>query len=385
MHNINSLSQAADQCVMCGMCLPSCPTYQISQNEGESPRGRISLIKAFNEKKLTSSAAMQAHIQSCTGCMKCEQICPANVPYQQIIDAGRQIYKGKLSLVTRFLQAMSMQLLTTKLGHHLILIMQKLSGLLSRQMHIANVLQSNPIKKFPLNNTSGLKKTITIFPGCTGSLFDQETLSSITHLCAAIGYKTNIPNKIMCCGALAQHSGSPERALQESKNLQAYLEDQKIYEYISFASGCGHQLTQQLSNAVQHYDVVHWLNKVGDINSLKFAPLAKRVLLHIPCTYEQIHIDSLYQTLALVPTIQISTFEDNLFCCGAGGAQLLMPEDSNLSLLNSKIKTIHKIQPDIVLSSNIGCSMHLQTGLKKAGLDIEVIHPVTLLARQLIH
>ena len=90
------LTKAADQCVMCGMCLPYCPTYQVSQHEAESPRGRISLVKAFSEGQLTASESLETHLQSCTGCMKCQQVCPANVPYQDIIDHGRYLYRKKL-------------------------------------------------------------------------------------------------------------------------------------------------------------------------------------------------------------------------------------------------------------------------------------------------
>ena len=114
------LTKAADQCVMCGMCLPHCPTYQVSQHEAESPRGRISLVKAFSEGQLTASESLETHLQGCTGCMKCQDICPANVPYQNIIDHGRSLYRKKLKRSSRLLQKISMAVLTHQWGHQLL-------------------------------------------------------------------------------------------------------------------------------------------------------------------------------------------------------------------------------------------------------------------------
>lgn len=91
MHSRPELIKLADQCVLCGICLPTCPTYQQQQTEAESPRGRMALIKAFAEGKLKADQVLYQHLASCTGCMICQQVCPAKVEYQQILLAGKNL------------------------------------------------------------------------------------------------------------------------------------------------------------------------------------------------------------------------------------------------------------------------------------------------------
>ncbi len=380
-----NLTKAADQCVMCGMCIPHCPTYQVSQNEAESPRGRISLIKAFSEGQLSASASLETHLQSCTSCMKCQQVCPANVPYQDIIDSGRHLYRGKLKLSSRLLQKMSIAVLTHQWGHQLLSIISVATKRISMDNQFARLLKL--LNKRNIGSTAAKnQQSITILPGCTGSLFDQRTLSSIIKILNLLNIRANIPNKVMCCGALSQHSGYPQQAHKQITAINNYLSQQNANEFVSFASGCGRQFNEQVANEqFQHKDIISWLADSTSVNSANFESCAQRVLVHLPCTLEDYARENVTKLLNLIPSIKLLEFNDGLSCCGAGGMQLISPEDSNRSLLNSKINSIGTIQPDVIVSSNIGCSLNLQLGLQNAGLDINVIHPVTLLARQLKH
>jgi glycolate oxidase iron-sulfur subunit len=105
----------------------------------------------------------------------------------------------------------------------------------------------------------------------------------------------------------------------------------------------------------------------------------------MPCTLKDDQAKNVLELLTLIPNIQLVEFNDGIFCCGAGGMQLMSPEASNRALMDSKVSTIRTIQPDLIVSSNIGCCLSLQLGLQDVGLDINVIHPVTLLAQQLKH
>ncbi len=105
---------------MCGLCLPHCPTYAVSQHEGESPRGRISLVKAFLEEQLDPSPALNQHLQSCTTCLKCQQVCPAKVDFEAIIDAGRSAYRKHLPVIPRLLQTLLIHGLSSGIGQTLI-------------------------------------------------------------------------------------------------------------------------------------------------------------------------------------------------------------------------------------------------------------------------
>ena len=103
--NKQELISATDQCVMCGLCLPHCPTYKVGQTEAESPRGRIALVRALCEGKLEASETISTHLDHCLTCMNCERVCPANVDYEKIIDAGRAISGKKVRLFRRVQQS----------------------------------------------------------------------------------------------------------------------------------------------------------------------------------------------------------------------------------------------------------------------------------------
>lgn len=378
-----NLTKAADQCVMCGLCLPHCPTYQVSAHEAESPRGRISLVKAYSEGQLSASISLQSHLQSCTGCMKCQQICPANVPYQTIIDEGRHLYREKLTTKSRLIQKLSLSVLTHQWGHQLLKISHLVAKRLPIKSRFVQLLRLiNKHKSFAI--TEEANQSITILPGCTGALFDQQTLTSIVKLFSQLNINVVIPEKVMCCGALAQHSGYPLLAEKQATAIHHFFNKQGTREFISFASGCGRHLDEYVTNnQFKHADIISWLIRSTHTNTLQFQSLAQRVLVHKPCTLNDDKHKDVLELLRRIPSIELFEFDDEHFCCGAGGMQLISPQDSNLKLMRTKIDTIRRVQPDIVVSTNIGCSLSMQLGLQNADLDINVVHPVTLLAQQL--
>ncbi len=385
MSSPNNLSKNADQCVMCGLCLPHCPTYQVSQHEAESPRGRISLVKAYAEGHLTASTSLETHLQSCTGCMKCQQVCPANAPYQDIIDSGRYLYRSQLKMSARLLQIASITLMTRQWGHRVLSLLSSAANFAPAKNRFARLLR-RVNKSKPASPITTKQQSVIVLPGCTGSLFDQQTLDSIIKILCQLHIGVTVPDKLLCCGALAQHSGYPQMAKKQAAATNHYLSNQQATEFISFASGCGRQLNDHVaSDRLEHKDIISWLAKSTNIEPLKFEPLTQRVLIHMPCTLKDDDRHNVIKLLNLIPNIHLLEFDDEISCCGAGGMQLMSPETSNRALLDSKINTIRTIQPDIIVSSNIGCSLNLQLGLQDTGLDINVIHPVTLLAQQLKH
>lgn len=389
----SSLLKNTEQCVMCGLCLPHCPTYRISRHEGESPRGRISLIKAYAQGQLSASPAMQTHLQSCTACMNCEQVCPANVSFHSILDAGRELYRPKLDIKTRYLQTLAVFLLSNKWGHRAFKLLQAGAIALSKLgltarwqlLQLAQLLHKHnpPIQALAKVPTG---KSVTIFPGCTADLFDRETLNSTLQLITTLGYQAKLPDKLLCCSALAQHSGLPNIANRQRRQADTYLDAQNAEVIISFASGCGQQLDKNYQHtARRHYDIHAWLLEDERLLNLRLKPLAKKVLLHIPCSMQsnQSNTQAMTTVLKAIPDLTLQTFDDNLFCCGAGGMQLLTPEASNQALSQAKVKTVIELQPDIIVTANIGCALQLRKGIQQADLDIAVVHTVTLLWQQL--
>ena len=379
-----NLSKAADQCVMCGMCLPTCPTYQVSQHEAESPRGRISLIKALSEGKLTASSTLNTHVQSCTGCLKCQQICPANVQYQDILDIGKEKLMDEISFSARMLQKATIEVSTHDWGHKLLRFSRHISKLLPIPTQHALLLKHIDVNQPAKTLSKYHQSVVNVFTGCTGNLFDSQTLNSLIKLLDAIGISAHLPDQTLCCGAMAQYSGLIKQAQQNLKTLKHYLNNQTSNVVLSFASGCGRQLNEHFSDkSIQHFDALFWLSQQDAFNTLQFSSTKHKVLIHTPCSENTLQQTQMHETLSRIPNIELIEFDDNLGCCGAGGLQLTSPEQSNQRLLEEKINTVQTIQPDLIVSSNIGCSLNFKLGLDKTNLDIEVIHPLTLLARQL--
>ncbi len=368
---------------MCGMCLPHCPTYQVSRHEAESPRGRISLIKAFAEGSLDASDHLEAHMQSCTGCLTCQHVCPANVDFQTIIDTGKQLYRHKQSRSARILQNLTINVMTQQWGHTVIKLASRFVKYIPnthRHMQLLRHVTNEPQLRANQTETS-----ITVFPGCTGNLFDQQSLNSLITILNAIGVSAQFPDKLYCCGALSQHSGRLQQAEKDIHNIKHYFKKNTSTTLLSFANGCGRQLDEQFTDSnVTHYDALEWFNTQQAAKELKFSSTNKCVLIHTPCSVAPTKQAITYQLLKNIPGIKLIEFDDNLACCGAGGMQLTSPEESNQRLLDSKVNTINNLKPDVIVSSNIGCSLNFKLGLDKTALDIEVIHPLTLLARQLI-
>jgi glycolate oxidase iron-sulfur subunit len=413
MPTTQELIQLTDQCVLCGLCLPHCPTYQVSQNEAESPRGRISLIKAYAQGHLEADQSLQAHLASCTNCLSCQTACPAKVPYERIIDGARSLQSQSKPIHKRILQVIAKRLITRNWGHQLIRMSRLLLGLLPSVSSIANTLPTSITRlsgvlrlidvRVSQSESMSELKPIGVFPGCSGQLFDQVTLESVQGVLAHLGYRAVLPEKTLCCGALDQHSGEiiqAEQHLQQTlHHFQNHFDDDindsshtsSESAWLTFASGCSRQLDQYA--AAHNIDIMSWLCNGNRLQQVHWKGTQQRVLVHIPCSINAIDQQSMLSLLEMVPNCEVEFFNDGLNCCGAGGMQLLSPERVNLDLLEKKCSRIHQLAPDVIVSPNIGCSLHLQTGLAQTEpsrtgqpqteLAVEVIHPVTFIYRQL--
>ena len=378
---------------MCGLCLPHCPTYAVSQHEGESPRGRISLVKAFLEEQLDPSPALNQHLQSCTTCLKCQQVCPAKVDFEAIIDAGRSAYRKHLPLIPRLLQTLLIHGLSSGIGQTLIKASLPLARRLNRSgssafSQLARLAASiTSVDKIAAIKTSAAAsgQSVLLFQGCSGRVMDQRTLDSAQQLIYAMGYKPHLSAASDCCSALAQHAGLPDYAEKQRQQLRQHWATLSCRDVVSIASGCGSQLEQIDKAGLKHWDIQQWLLAQDAFNTLKPRALNKKVLLHIPCSLHAnpAAMKAMYQLLAKIPQLDVHEFNDNLHCCGAGGVQLLTPEASNQALAQRKAQTIAAAEVDLVLSANVGCSSQLRMALSAQAQQVEIMHPIELLARQL--
>lgn len=395
--------ELADRCVKCGLCLPHCPTYQLTEDEAESPRGRIALMQGLATNLLEPSARLQGHLDQCLSCRSCEVVCPADVPYGELIDQGRALVRRQstttagtplasrlfLSPVLRRLAMISLWL-AQRLGLPQALQGLKLPGLqgLARQ---ARYLP--PIRRLRSPRTqqpSEVRGRVALFTGCVSSVFEADVLQDAADLLAACGLNVRIPDSQGCCGAIYQHNGEPGRARTlAERNIAAFSGNYDVVTGI--ASGCTAMLREYplVTGQAETFS-----RKLVDISQclldwwpdgLALQPLQARVAVHDPCTLKNVLKTSAapYALLKKLPGLEVSALADNATCCGAAGDYFLRQAQMSDALGKKKRDALLEQQPDFVVTSNIGCAMQLRAQIRETGLAIEVLHPVSLLRRQL--
>ncbi len=187
-----TISQLANQCVLCGLCLPHCPTYQVFHTENESPRGRISLFKALADGDLSLTDELFESLDHCLGCRACENMCPSEVDYSKISDLSRQQLVQSIQTQQSVKQKITETLLQNAPLRSLARLSNRLTG------------QSSLEQYYPVDNAFG---KVALFTGCTGELFETQTLLDGIRLLNACGYEVVVPENQHCCGAIKRRQG----------------------------------------------------------------------------------------------------------------------------------------------------------------------------------
>ena len=383
--------QDTEQCVMCGLCLPHCPTYKIFQNEGDAPRGRILLIKALAKSSIIPDAQLVQHLGTCLGCRQCETVCPAKVPFLRIMDRARQhltqtvpeLYKPfmlpwQLKVFSKYRRVRLLFSFLLRVYHrsglrYLLVNLSVLKCLRLERLD-AMVPRIFPSLKPSYRKTQNTK-TIALFSGCAGEVFDTETLIASRNLLQSLGYHVSIPRQQNCCGALHQHHGdmaSAQNLLHQNK--QAFKQTSHV---VSCASGCGIQLNEHAQYLGIKHDDIHQL-LLKHSKELHFAECNQAISLHTPCTMQSSAVDKLLQR---VPGLHVKKLKANT-CCGFAGANFFTQAKTAKQLMEPFIEELAMQETSILLTSNVGCMLHFRQSIARHGLNISVMHPSVFLAKQ---
>ena len=378
------MTTGASLCVKCGLCLAECPTYLASSNEANSPRGRVALIQALEAGTIAPSAHLNELLGSCLLCRRCERICPSGVPFGSIMDTGRERLGWYRPLRERLAAALitrprALQKALAAAG----LLQRLLPGeSLARQVLARRDRDAGPLRRF--YPACGRKRgNVGLFPGCSGRLLDAEALQGAVKLLTWAGYDVHVPQAQVCCGALDAHGGNLRRAhALQQKNEAVFGAIEELDALVSVAGGCGAHLAGYPGTGALHKDISEFLLDASVPQRLRFRPLVERVLVHVPCTLENVlrSGDAPLELLAAIPGLQIEELGSRGGCCGAGGLTFLSHPRLSRALRQPLVGQIERSAPRYVLTSNAGCGLHLQQGADSP----EYLHPVTLLARQLM-
>jgi glycolate oxidase iron-sulfur subunit len=362
------------KCVHCGFCNATCPTYQLLGDENESPRGRIYLIKQLLEGKTVSQATLQ-HLDHCLICRSCETTCPSGVEYSKLLDIGR--YQAAQQ-IPRPIKSQSLRhLLGLVLPHpRLVNWGVKVARRFQHYLPI-NLQQKLPASVVvPSLTPSTYKRQVLILDGCVQPTLAPDINAVTERVLNRLGI--GVIHTAGCCGAINQHLEQAEPAQQRMRqNIDAWwslIEAGQVEAIIATASGCGstlkdyaYYLRYDSRYAEKAAKIANLSKDIAEIiaqenyQTLNLTLTTKRIAWHPPCSLqhgqkiqgvvEQILRNCGYKLLPIV---------DSHLCCGSAGTySILQPELANQLKIN-KIHHLLMEKPDLIVTANIGCQLHLQ-------------------------
>ena len=402
----NRLLDDTDLCVKCGLCLPHCPTYGVTAEEGDSPRGRISLMRGLMDGTLQVSDSLEDHLDGCLSCRACESVCPAEVPYGRMIDAARGEMAERKPERTRLDKAMASVLTNMgrlQLASWFVWLGQRLGLVqLTRWLFGNKGLGRLASLLPPLQRPRGWvghypavgerRGRVALFLGCVSRMVDGRTLDDSIKLLTHLGYEVDVPRGQTCCGALASHNGLMDRAQTlVNRNLEAFAGDYDAI--VGTASGCTCTLAEydhltdapaaaQFASKVQNVDSFLSQAEWSETAFRDTAPV--EVQVHTPCTLRNVLQDSdaAIRLLERVPGVHVSALPENNRCCGAAGSYFVTQPEMADTLVSKKVAGVSE-SSHCVATSNIGCAMHIGGALRRADRDQAVINAVSVAASRL--
>ncbi len=388
---------------MCGLCLPHCPTYRLLRDEADSPRGRIALMQALASDRLPPSPSLQTHLDRCLACRACERMCPSKVEYGKLIDATRENLPehkpkrlkvlmesvtdiGKLKLTAsamRTYQRSGMQWLARKSGVLKGLDLDTLETLLPDIPDAVKLSEHYPTEGTP-------RGEVGLFIGCIGSIMEGELHLATIRLLNRLGYSVHIPRTQGCCGSLHQHNGEVDTAQGLAETNNHAFAGMQLDAIISTASGCAAQLFEYETLygkplPAPLYEVCDFLDEHWPEEGPALSQQALNATLHLPCTQRNIlrRPDAIERLLSRIPGLELEPLSGNDQCCGAAGSYMLTEPQIASQLRQPKLEALQAQQTKLLLSNNTGCALHIAAGMKEQGIEVEIMHPVLLLARSL--
>jgi glycolate oxidase iron-sulfur subunit len=404
------------ECVHCGLCTASCPTYIETCDENDSPRGRIYLMRAIADGRLTMGPGVREHLELCLDCRACESACPSGVQY------GKMIEPFKIALAKSATGNQKTSLLQRLILHHLF----PYSGRVKLALAPARLLQrvgfldwaerkgffrllpptlrrmqamlpqlgaSQPQLPEVLPPIGPKRARVALFLGCVADAMFPETNAATARVLQENGCEVVIPRSQSCCGAIDYHSGVEEPALDLAMRNLATFRAAGVDAIIVNAAGCGAMLKDyaHILPAEVHDEATEFVKKVKDISEflMTLGPIPPRGSVPLKVTYhDACHLCHGQQIrsqprslLAMIPDLELVPLEETEICCGAAGTYNLAQPEMSERLGRRKMDHIAATGAKVVATGNVGCILQIARKVKERGKDIEVVHPVDLLDR----
>jgi glycolate oxidase iron-sulfur subunit len=408
------------QCMHCGMCLPTCPTYFETKMERNSPRGRISLLRAVADGELEVTKALSDEMYYCLGCLACQTACPAGVNYAELFETARAEVEQAgvaqstqrdfwrwLTLNTLFMRPWLLRLVGRVLrlyqatGLDRFMRRVKFFGLMPASLAALEPQTPKIATSFsdelidPVESPKGTKNhRVGMLTGCVQDLAFSDINRDTVDVLLANGCEVVTPRSQSCCGSLHAHNGELELARELARRQIDAFDLDSLDAIITNAGGCGSHL--KTYGHLLHDDPLYaakaaqWDKKVKDIHEwLMQAGLRKpqagagisEVTYHESChlCHGQKVVSQPRQVLQSIPGLTLKELPESNWCCGSAGIYNITQPEQSRKLLDRKVACVKSTCVSVVATSNPGCHLQLANGLRASGQT--VTQPVTLLAQ----
>ncbi len=383
-------------CVHCGFCTATCPTYQLLGDELDSPRGRIYLIKEVLEGA-PATASTRLHLDRCLTCRNCETTCPSGVEYGRLVDIGRRVVEERATEPRPLAERLERLALREGLTRRWLFDPAMKIGRKVRPLLPAALATKVPGTKHEKQKTLKLDRharKMLMLAGCVQPAMAPQINDATVRVLDAIGIETIVARKVGCCGAIRHHLSDHDGALKDVKrNIDAWWPhlEAGAEGIVMNASGCGamlkeygHLLRNDPDYAVKAerisaltLDVSEVLAPFTDYLVAKLgAPSTRRVAWHPPCTLQHgQQIRGPVEAMLTAAGVDVKLCAESHLCCGSAGTYSVLQPELATALRDRKLTQLAALQPDAIVSANIGCITHLQSGTQ-----MPVLHWIELIA-----
>ena len=389
------------KCVHCGFCLATCPTYQLTGDELDSPRGRIYLMKEMLEGNAVT-ATTQFHLDRCLTCRACETTCPSGVEYGRLADIGRDLVEKKVPRGP--VDRLTRTVLKNALPH---------SSLFSAGLGVARAFKAllpEGIKKHVMSKRDeGIwpgprhARNMLVLDGCVQPAMAPSINSATARVLDRLGVSLLRADKAGCCGAIPHHLNDAHDAHSYIKrNIDAWWPyvEAGAEAIVVTASGCGtmvaeygHMLRNDTAYAEKARRISALFRDVSQVIAGESAALSKllsaakrpslKVAFHSPCSLQHgLKIKGVVETLLQEAGFELTFVPDGHLCCGSAGTYSLLQSELSKPLLANKVKALESGTPQMVATANIGCLAHIEGGLTSSS-KVPIRHWIELIDERL--
>ncbi len=399
-------------CMRCGMCLPHCPTYKETFLETASPRGRVALVRKFQEGELVDSIKFIEYVSLCLDCQACASACPCGVNAGELVAEFRCEKKqqegltGMEELILRKLvphpdrlesatapirlyQRSGLQKVVRSLG-----LLKVFPAALGRMEGLLPALPAAPLRQTlqEITPAQGEQKgTVGFFLGCVMSLVFSEASLATVHLLSALGYRVITPKAQKCCGAPNMLGHDKEGLLEAARFNTELFGSYELDFVVTDCGGCGAELKKYGRHLDGEPRAAAFSAKVRDISEILAAegaalrpqlkPLPLKVTYHDPCHIA--HCQGIRSEpralIEMIPGIDFRELGEADACCGSAGTYNIEKPEMSDRVVARKLENIRKSGARYLVTSNPGCLLQLKKALADASEPVQVIHLTELL------